>query len=312
MDEGSPLRIVVNGKSAADPRLVDAVAGLRATGQRVEVRPSWEGSDIVRLTREALDDAAAGRIGTIVAAGGDGTVSEVFGTAFAEGLPERTALGLLPLGTANDFARAAGLPLEDITACLNIAASGPAAAIDVGLVDGRPFINLLSGGFGSRVTVETDPELKRRLGSMAYLLTGLARLGDLAVSAGRFTGDGFEWEGSFIAAAIGNGRYAGGGLPLCPDALADDGLLDIMVLPELLQAVAEASPIGLFADDPAEAAGLQRTARSSWFEYASDAPLHVNLDGEPAQLKSFRVECRPAALPVRLGNSPLLRSYRPG
>jgi len=252
-----------------------------------------------------------GGLGTIVAAGGDGPVSKVFGTAFKVGLPEGAALGLLPLGTANDFARAAGLPLDDIAMCLRIAAAGDIASIDVGVVDGRPFINVLSGGFGSRVTVETDPELKRRLGSIAYLVTGLARLGDLAVSAGRFTGEDFEWEGPFIAAAIGNGRYAGGGLPLCPEALVDDGALDLMVLPELLQAVTTPGPIGLFADESSETVGLQRTARGSWFEYEAAEPLHVNLDGEPALLKSFRVECRPRALPVRLGNSPLLGGYSP-
>ena len=65
------------------------------------------------------------------------------------------------LGTANDFAHAAGVPVDDLTAALRIAASAPPRAIDLGLVDGRPFVNLVSGGFGSRVTVETNPERDR-------------------------------------------------------------------------------------------------------------------------------------------------------
>ena len=103
----------------------------------------------------------------------------------------------------------------------------------MGLLNDRPFINLVSGGFGSRVTVETDPELKRRLGGLAYVLTGISRFSELSANRGRFRAEGFSWEGPFVAVAIGNGRQAGGGVPLCPDALIDDGMLDLMILPEL-------------------------------------------------------------------------------
>jgi diacylglycerol kinase family enzyme len=62
----------------------------------------------------------------------------------------------LPLGTANDFARSIGLPSDDVGAALELVASGAPSRIDIGIVDGRPFINMVSGGFGSRVTAETD------------------------------------------------------------------------------------------------------------------------------------------------------------
>ena len=78
-----------------------------------------------------------------------------------------------------------------------------------------------------------DPELKRRLGGLAYVLTGVSRFKELSANRGRFRAEGFSWEGPFVAVAIGNGRQAGGGVPLCPDALIDDGLLDLMILPEL-------------------------------------------------------------------------------
>ena len=80
------------------------------------------------------------------------------------GLPTACSLGVLPLGTANDFAHSAGVPVEDLTAALQLAVNAAPRPIDVGLVNDRPFwINVVTGGFGSRVTVETDPELKRRL-----------------------------------------------------------------------------------------------------------------------------------------------------
>ena len=68
--------------------------------------------------------------------------------------------------------------------------SAPSRAIDLGLVDGRPFVNLVSGGFGSRVTAETDPELKRRLGGLAYAITGISRFAELSTNRGVFRAEG--------------------------------------------------------------------------------------------------------------------------
>jgi len=181
----------------------------------------------------------------------------------------------------------------------------PSRAIDLGLVDGRAFINLVSGGFGSRVTAETDPELKRRLGGLAYAITGISRFAELSANNGVFRAEGFSWEGTFIALAIGNGRQAGGGVPLCPNALIDDGLLDLTILPDL----ARASRLDAFSRLMREGAAALRaemaTARSSWIEVETSEDVNINLDGEPMLVKRFRVECRPRALPVRLGDSAL-------
>jgi lipid kinase YegS len=275
----------------------------------VEVRVTWEPGDAARLTAETAGEAAAAKIDSIVAGGGDGTINEVFAAAYAAGLPGGCGLGVLPLGTANDFAHSAGIPLEDLTSALQLASSGPLQWIDVGLVDGEPFINLVSGGFGSRVTVETDPDLKRRLGGLAYLLTGISHFAELSASHGSFRAEGFSWEGRFVAIAIGNGRQAGGGVPLCPDALVDDGLLDLMILPELDRAARLDAFTQLLREGAAGARTKLVAARSSWIEYESEDDLNVNLDGEPRLLKRFRVECRKRVLPVRLGESPLLSTY---
>lgn len=105
--------------------------------------------------------------------------------------------------------------------------------MDAGFVDNRLFANVVSGGFGSRVTAETDPKLKERLGGLAYALTGVAHFTELSSNHGRFRAEGFAWEGDFVAFAIGNGRQAGGGVPLCPNALIDDGLLDLTIVPAM-------------------------------------------------------------------------------
>jgi len=300
------LRIVLHGKAAADPRVRTAVQTLRREGHGVEVRVTWEPGDAARLTAEALADASAGKISCIVAGGGDGTINEVFAAAYTTGLPSECSLGVLPLGTANDFAHAAEVPVQDLTAALKVAATAPARRIDVGLVGNRPFVNLVSGGFGSRVTVETDPNLKKRLGGLAYAITGISHFAELSANQGKFRAEGFAWEGQFLAIAIGNGRQAGGGIKLCPNALIDDGLLDLTILPELDHAVRLDAFSHLLREGAASIRSKLVTAQSPWIEYESDSGLNINLDGEPMLVERFRVECRKRALPVRLRESALL------
>ena len=302
----TPIRIILHGKAASDARLRTAVGVLREDSQTVEVRVTWEPGDAARLTGEAVVDAGRGKINCIVAGGGDGTINEVFAAAHAAGLPEGCSLGIIPLGTANDFSHSAGVPTGDIAAALRIAASAPPRLIDVGLLNGRLFANLVSGGFGSRVTVETDPKLKRRFGGLAYAMTGISHFAELSENQGLFRANGFSWQGHFLALAIGNGRQAGGGIPLCPDALIDDGLLDLMILPAMDHAARREAFSHLLREGASGIRAQLITTRSSWIEYESMHDLNVNLDGEPTVLKRFRAECRPRALPVRLGENALL------
>jgi len=299
------IRVVLHGKAAGDARVRTAVHTLRQDGRDVEVRVTWEPGDAARLTAEAVAEAHAGDIDCIIAGGGDGTINEVFAAAYVAGLPAACSLGVLPLGTANDFAHATGVPVTDLTAALQLAATAKPRSIDVGLLNGKPFINLVSGGFGSRVTVETDPDLKRRLGGLAYVLTGISRFAELSANRGSFRAEAFSWEGRFVAVAIGNGRQAGGGVPLCPDALLDDGLLDLMILPELDHAARLDAFSRLLREGAAGVRAELVTARSPWIEYEAQDDLNVNLDGEPSLAKRFRVECRRRVLPVRLGDSAL-------
>src|SRR5690606_34911897 len=121
-------RLVVNGKSAGDMALRQAVAEVRDAGITASVRVTWEPGDAERYVAEAIADG----VDTVVAAGGDGTLSEVATTlahrdAQARELP---ALGLVPLGTANDFAVAAGIAV-DADQALAIVRDQRARAIDL-------------------------------------------------------------------------------------------------------------------------------------------------------------------------------------
>jgi len=299
------IRIILHGKAARDPRVREAVGAVRADGHVVEVRVTWEAGDASRYARDAVADAHQGAVDCIVAGGGDGTVNEVFAASLAAQPPDSCSFGILPLGTANDFARSTGIPVDDLTAALRLVVGAAPQRIDVGSLNGRFFVNLVSGGFGSRVTVETDPELKRRLGGLAYVVTGVTRFRELSASRGRFRAEGFEWEGSFLALAIGNGRQAGGGIVLCPEARIDDGLLDLTILPELAGDARLDAFTQLWRQGAAAVGNLQVKNRSAWIEFDSDDELHINLDGEPVKTRHFRVECLPSALRVQLGSTPL-------
>ena len=98
----------------------------------------------------------------------------------------------------------------------------------------------------------------------------------------------------------------GGGIQLCPDATINDGLLDLVIMPHVPPSERPQALGMLLRQGAAAVRSLVKTAKSPWFSYESTEDLHVNLDGEPIQAKSFRVECRPAAISVHIGNSPLL------
>lgn len=302
-------RLILNGKSAGNDAVRDAVAALRDRGVALDVRVTWEGGDAERYVAEAIADG----VDTVIAGGGDGTLSEVATTLAhrdedAAALP---SLGLLPLGTANDFATAATIPTDPVQA-LDLIHRQPPQPIDLLRLqapDGLHWAaNLASGGFGTQVTLETDAGLKKMLGGLAYLLTGIAKLGKIEPIRARVHGEGFEWEGDFIALGIGNGRQAGGGQGLCPDALIDDGLLDVTVVPELSGAVG--ATVGTLVTQGQHAALERVAARAQlrWVEIESPQPLNLNLDGEPVQSRHFRIDCVPARVRMHLPpGCPLLR-----
>ncbi|CAD5108142.1 lipid kinase YegS [Zestomonas carbonaria] len=289
--------LILHGKQACNEEVRAAVQARREAGWDLAVRLTWEDGDARRLVDEAL---AAG-FPTLIAGGGDGTLRDVAEALVRAG--GQASLALLPLGTANDFARAAGVPLLPAEALelLDL----PARPVDLGEADGHLFLNMATGGFGSKVTANTSEDLKKVLGGAAYFLTGLTRFSEVHSSFGRFTGPDFAWEGEFLALGIGNGRQAGGGHELCPQALADDGLLDLCIVPAAQDVVGTLGTLlsgGIL--------GLQSVsvgARLPWIEIEAPEGLDLNLDGEPLESTRLRFTARPAALRVHLpADSPLL------
>ncbi len=294
-------RLILNGKAAGDPFLRDVIGDMRQDGVDISVRVTWEAGDVERYVAEAVAD----RVDTVVAAGGDGTFSAVAG-ALAQCVDDAIRLpsiGLLPMGTANDFAVAAEIP-DDPAEALDLVRSTAAQPIDLLHIDNDGdshwCANLASGGFGTRVTVETRDGMKKLLGGLAYLITGIAQLGRIEPIRARVRGPSFEWEGDFIAMGVGNGRQAGAGQVLCPDALIDDGRLDLTIVPQLVGEVA--NTIGTLISEGKHSA-LDRVAvrkQLEWVEIRSAHPLVLNLDGEPAEASHFHISCVPARVRMHL------------
>jgi YegS/Rv2252/BmrU family lipid kinase len=171
--------------------------------------------------------AAAAREGfrVVVAAGGDGTVNEVVnGLAGSE-----SALGVLPVGTMNVFAKEHDLP-ERLDAALAVIRGGGRREIDLLAANDTYFIQLAGVGLDAQVVKETTWESKKSLGPLSYLISA-AQIATrtpprLVVEAG-----GARSEGSFVL--IGNGRFYGAKLVLFPKARVDDGMLDVLIFKDL-------------------------------------------------------------------------------
>ncbi|KAL3163388.1 hypothetical protein ABBQ32_009773 [Trebouxia sp. C0010 RCD-2024] len=178
------LFIVLNGKKSGDKHLREAVEHLREEGHEVDVRVTWENADAERHVKEAL---ALTTVNTIVAAGGDGTVNEVASALVKLDAPKSLAMGVIPMGTANDFATSTALP-EDPWEALQLCTMDTAQPIDVGLVNDKVFMNVATGGFGTEVTVKTDPKMKQQLGGAAYIITGLTSFSSISAKQATLEG----------------------------------------------------------------------------------------------------------------------------
>jgi diacylglycerol kinase (ATP) len=261
------------------------------------VRFTKKSGDARRLAREAVRQGAE----RVVAAGGDGTLNEVVnGMAVDFG---RSQLGLLPLGTGNDFARSIHVP-ADIEAALAVLAAGRTRAVDVGRArigrKVRHFLNVAAGGFGGHVSEKAD-EVKDRWGPLAYLRAALGTLPKLTGFNARIELDDSErLEVETYNVVVSNGRYVAAGIPVAPQAELDDGLLDLMVVPTAsLPKLALLVPQVLRGRHTESDLLLFRRARRIRIE--SDPPLSFNTDGELVGDQPALFEILPRALEVVVG-----------
>jgi len=292
------VQLILNGKAAGNDTLRAAVSRQQAIGHTIEVRVTSEKGDARRFASET------GEVDLLIAAGGDGTLNEVVHGLMD--LPEvaRSVLGIMPLGTANDFATGCGIP-RDPEQALALCLEGRAVPVDVGKANEHWFLNAASIGFGAEITATTPPELKHLLGPAAYAVMGAILAMNVHHYRGRLTLPNREITGSGPVAIVGNGRQAGGGVQVTPRARIDDGLLDVlavrnipaMALLTAARELQELSPDGEYIS----------YWQTPWAEAHTEEAIPVNLDGEPMQFSNVRYEAVPRAIRLIVPpNCPLL------
>ena len=290
MDTGSRakrIQLILNGKAAGNDALKTAVAGQRAIGHTIEIRVTSEKGDARRFVAET------GEVDLVIAAGGDGTLNEVVHGLMQLPMVARPVLGVVPLGTANDFATGCGIP-HDPEQALALCMEGKEVPVDVGKANEHWFLNAASIGFGAEITATTPPELKRVLGPAAYGVMGAILAMNVHHYRGTLSLPDREITGSGPVAIVGNGRQAGGGLQVTPRACVDDGLLDVLAVRDIpalalltaARELQELSPDGEYIN----------YWQTPWAEVHTEDAIPVNLDGEPVQFSSVRYEAVPSAI----------------
>jgi diacylglycerol kinase (ATP) len=302
-------RLILNPASGADraPALLPRInAALRTIVGDLDVTVTLDADDAARTAVRAVEEGCD----ALYVAGGDGTLNAVL--RGLDGRPSLDALpiGIIPLGTGNDFAKALGLG-EDPDEALEHLVEQRIIAVDVGMLNGRPFVNTSAGGFVADVSEAVTEGLKDVTGKLAYVIGGARALLGSEPFATRLTivdGDVAAvraWEGDLELQmfAICNARMIGGGYPIAPMALIDDGLLDVFLVRRMpllefvgvLQAIAG----GVHQHD-------ERVLhfRAGAFDLHFDREVRVNTDGELFAAATCEYRVRPRAARFFCGPSP--------
>ncbi|MGP9567761.1 lipid kinase YegS [Halomonas sp. AOP5-B2-8] len=306
--------LIINGKSAGNPALREAVDEQRQAGMLITVRATWEGGDAADIAEQSK----AMGITHVIACGGDGTVSEVMNGLMRLPHDHRPALGIVPLGSANDFATSLGLPLEPgqaLAAAMTLN-SHPIDVIRVtagkeGEATTSYYINMTTGGFGAEITSSTPKTLKRMLGGGAYSLMGALKAWRHRSYRGTLHWDGKEERASLLLLALGNGRQSGGGQVLAPRAKLDDGRLDVLLVKDFSSVTELTKLIGELQDFPYDGKFVRyfTTSQLTVTTQADDPPWPLTLDGEARWYDHFCAEVVPLALRVLIPEDcPLLSS----
>lgn len=173
----------------------------------------------------ALIAAYANRVDAVIVGGGDGTLNAAAPGLMQTGLP----LGILPLGTANDFARTLGIPAS-LEQAVKIIADGRLRAVDLGEVNQHLFLNVSSIGFSAELARNLTAESKKRWGVGGYALAALRLLRQSRPFSATLVHQGQRVPIKTVQVSVGNGRFYGGGMTVEQRATPDDGLLDVYSL----------------------------------------------------------------------------------
>jgi diacylglycerol kinase (ATP) len=283
--------IILNPSAGSVKDPDEVIARLSRLGD-AEIRLTDKPGSATRLARAAIKKGSE----TIIAAGGDGTLNEVV-NGVGENLTD-VRVGLLPLGTGNDFGRSIGVPV-DLDAAIEVIRAGETRAIDLVRVTSdevRYFVNVSAGGFSGLVDEKLTPEMKKNWGPLAYLRSAAAALSELRAYRTTLALDNAESITlDLYNVVVANGRYVGAGTLIAPEASIDDGLLDVILIQKRpARELALLLPqIALGTHLSSEAIVFRRAAKLT---VNSKPGMWFNVDGELVGNEPARFEIMPRAL----------------
>jgi diacylglycerol kinase (ATP) len=286
--------LVIHGQRADSDGLRHLVSWVRDKGHSVDPRVTWESGDGIRFAR----DGAERGVDAVIAVGGDGTINEVLNGLDGSDVP----LGIIPLGTANDFARQAGIP-DDLDHAMDVVLRREPRTIDTAELNGRRFLNVSSGGVAAETTAETPAEAKEQLGPLAYAITGMRKLAELQARRAHITAPGVDLQAEFLLFAVGNARKTGGGTVITPRALVTDGLLDLCLIEAMPRAEFAKLLLRIKKGEHLDGDHVRYLQVPS-VTIAADGPVTVNVDGESTEATTLSYRVRPKDLHIHVARLP--------
>ncbi|UHA74713.1 diacylglycerol kinase [Paenibacillus sp. 481] len=269
-------RLIYNptsGREEGKRRLADILQRLDSAGIETTTHATEGEGDATRSAADAIDRG----YDIIIAAGGDGTLNEVInGMAVKD---RRPPLGIIPLGTTNDFARALGIPRNWDDAC-ELIVRQQTRVIDLGRANDKYFINIAGGGSLTEVTYEVPSKMKTMIGHLAYYVKGLEKIGRFRPTELRIEVDGHGvFHEEFMLFLISNTNSVGGFEKLAPGARIDDGLFDILMLKKCnLAEFIRIAGLALRGEHLADPHIIH--VQSKYVQVTSPDVVQLNLDGE--------------------------------
>lgn len=294
MSRRKHLTAILHGARADRPDVRHLVDWVRAKGHLLEVRVTWERGDGVGFAA----DAARRGVDVVVAMGGDGTINEVVNGLDASDVP----LGVVPLGTANDFARQAGIP-DDADHAMDVILRRKPVRVDTASLNGRRFLNVSTGGIGAEATAETPAEAKESLGPLAYAISGVRKFAGLEPMRVSVRAPGLTYDGELLLFAVGINRATGGGTRLTPNASATDGLLDVCLVEHMSHGDFARTVLQIRRGEHVGEPGVQYIQVPA-VTIEPSQPVVVNVDGETLSAKRMHYHARPRDLWVHVTHVP--------
>lgn len=288
------IALIIHGSRADRSDVRHLVNWVRDKGHFVEPHATFESGEASALAA----DAARRGVDVVAAAGGDGTLNEVVNGLDGYDVP----LGIIPVGTANDFAKQVGIP-GDADHAMDVILQRKPRRLDTASLNGRRFLNVSTGGVGAEATAETPADLKESLGPVAYAISGMRKFAEFRPYYARFAGDGFSYDGNFLMFAVGLTRSTGGGTLVTPMASATDGLLDLCIVEGMSRGEFARTVLRLKRGEHVGHEGVHYAQLRS-VTIDGDAPLAVNVDGEYSNSKRLMYRARARDLWVHVVRLP--------